>query len=220
MVQLSVLDKNNNHLPAGSIGRLVVKTPTVMKGYKNNEKANREFFIKDSTGDIWTDCNVYASLDKYGTVEILERIGKEITLDDFSVLGGMSKVPLFCIGKEVERDTKHILSYEVVNIDNEIVIHIELQPGVKHNIPKILDGIQTRILKRYYLGPEIVDKISYRIRSFEEGFVGNSCEKRDYNALVREGITEKCVKLKYTNDGIELVSVKELENKKKKTLTK
>lgn len=192
MVQLAVLDKKGNKLANGQVGRLVVKTPTTMKCYKNNPSATSDFYIKDSSGEFWTDCNVYAVIEKYGTLEVLERVGKEIILEDGS------KLPLFCIGKEIEKDTKHILSYEVVNVDNEIVIHLEFQPGRKNNVEKILMGIKERVLKKY--GFEVVNKIKYfRIHSFEEGFPYNASGKRSYQALLEEGISEKCIDVEYKN---------------------
>lgn len=193
MVQLDVLDENGKSLPNDQIGRLVAKTPTTMKCYKNNPKATNEFYIEDANGELWTDCNVYAIIEKYGTVEVLERIGKEIILEDGT------KIPLFYIGKEVEKDTKHILSYEVVNVNNEIIIHVEFQPGRKNNVEKILLGVKERVLKKY--GPEVVDKIKgFRIHSFEEGFPYNASGKRSYQALLEEGISEKCFDVTYELD--------------------
>lgn len=192
MVQLAILDKKGNKLANGQVGRLVAKTPTTMKYYKNNPKATNEFYIRDASGELWTDCNVYAVIEKYGTLEVLERIGKEIILEDGS------KLPLYCIGKEVEKDTKHILSYEVVNVDNEIVIHVEFQPGRKNNVEKILMGIKQRVFKKY--GIEVVDKIKcFRVRSFDEGFPYNASGKRSYQALLEEGISEKCIDVEYRN---------------------
>lgn len=192
MVQLAVLDENGKKLPNGQVGRLVAKTPTTMKYYKNNPKATNEFYIRDASGELWTDCNVYAVIEKYGTLEVLERIGKEIILENGK------KLPLYCIGKEIEKDTKHVLSYEVVNVDNEIVIHLEFQPERKNNVEKILMGIKERVLKKY--GVEVVNKIKYfRIHSFEEGFPYNASGKRSYQALLEEGISEKCIDVEYKN---------------------
>lgn len=192
MVQLAVLDENGKKLPNGQVGRLVAKTPTAMKCYKDNPIATDNFYIKDANGELWTDCNVYAVIEKYGTLEVLERIGKEIILENGK------KLPLYCIGKEVEKDTKHILSYEVVNVDNEIVIHLEFQPGRKNNVEKILMGIKQRIYKKY--GYEVASKIKYfRIRNFKEGFPYNASGKRSYQALLEEGISEKCVNVEYQN---------------------
>jgi len=215
MVELATLDNQGYEVPVGEVGRLVARTPAAMKRYKNNPQATSEFYIKDAYGKIWTDCNVYATIDKYGTLEILERIGKELVLSDGSTL------PLFSIGKEVEKDTKHILSYEVVNIDNKLVVHIELQPGVKNNIPKILMGIETRIAKKFENTKlaNVLDSVVYRIRSFDEGFVGTGCEKRSYNALVKEGISDKCIKPIIENDEIKIISASEHFDGKAKVKT-
>lgn len=204
MVELAVLDDFGNKLPNGSVGHLVANTPTVMRRYKNNEKATAEFFIRDASGKLWTNCNTYARIEEHGTVEILERVGKELVLDDGTIL------PLFYIGKEVEKDTKHILSYEVVNVDNNIVVHIEFQPGVSCNIGKVLLGIENRISRMY--GLEVTKKIVYKIRSFEEEFPSTACEKRSYQALLDEGIDERCIKVFPTSDGIQIVSAQEYLN--------
>ena len=201
MVQLAILDKDGNKLANGQVGRLVAKTPTTMKCYKNNPQATTDFYIKDADGEYWTDCNVYAVIEKYGTLEVLERIGKEIVLKDGT------KLPLYCIGKEIEKDTKHILSYEVVNVDNEVIIHIEFQPGRKINVEKVLMGIKERIFKKY--GIEVVDKIKgFRIHSFEEGFPYDASGKRSYQTLLEEGISEKCFDIVYELDkGYKKVSI-------------
>ena len=87
-----------------------------MKCYKNDPEATKKSKIKDSFGEIWNNCNVYAMNEKHGTLVIFGRIGNELILDNGN------KIPLFLIGLEVERDTKHVLSYEVINIDNTAVV--------------------------------------------------------------------------------------------------
>jgi len=206
MVQLAVLDENGNELPRGECGRLVVKTPTTMKYYKNNEEANEKFYIEDAKGRKWSDCFAYGVIEKHGTTKILERVGKELRLNNGSLL------PLYKIGELVECDTKNILSYEVVNIDNQIVIHLELQPKRKKSVESILMGIEQRIFNE--LGFEVSNNVMYRVRSFEEGFVGTKCEKRSYQALVDEGMTEKCVKPIYDKDGKIVLQHLEMEKPK------
>lgn len=211
MVQLAVLDKYGHKLPAGQVGLLVAKTPTMMKYYKNNAEATKNFYVTDAEGRTWSNCNSYAAIDKCGTTNMLERLGRELIIDN-------NKFPLFYIGKEVECDTKHIMSYEVVNIDNTAVVHLEFQPDAKNNVKKILSGIEKRIENKY--GKEISDKVVYRIRSFEEGFVGTQCEKRNYNALVNEGITEKCIKPIINDNNVDFITATDYLNSKVKTLKK
>lgn len=212
MVQMAILDENNKFITDGRAGRLVVKTPTMMKKYKNNDEATKDFYIEASDGSVWADFKCYAAIEKYGSLTIHGRMGNELILDNDQ------KFPLFLIGQEVEKDTKHILSYEVVNVDNKIIIHVEFQPDRKNNVEKILIGIENRIIKQY--GQNIADKVVYRVRSFEEGFVGTACEKRDYNALVKEGINKKCIKPILENGQIELISADDYFNEKHKVLSK
>ena len=177
-----------------------------MKYYKNNEEANEKFYIEDAKGRKWSDCFAYGVIEKHGTTKILERVGKELRLNNGSLL------PLYKIGELVECDTKNILSYEVVNIDNQIVIHLELQPKRKKSVESILMGIEQRIFNE--LGFEVSNNVMYRVRSFEEGFVGTKCEKRSYQALVDEGMTEKCVKPIYDKDGKIVLQHLEMEKPK------
>lgn len=206
MVQAAILDKNGNELPYGQIGRLVVNTPTTMKCYKNNEEATRQFYIRDAIGRTWTDCNVYSFIEKNGTLKILERMGREVILDNGELM------PLFKIGNLVEMDTKNILSYEVVNVDNCFVVHIELQPDRLKSKREIILEIHKRIQEAY--GDEIASKIIYRIRTFEESFPLSQCGKRSYSKLLAEGISENCLVPIYDGDKLTIKPLKEIENGK------
>lgn len=185
MVETAILDQSGNELPYGQVGRLVVKTPTMMLRYKNNVEATNALYLTDSLGRQWTDCAVYSIMEKNGTIRILERIGKEVSLDDGTL------IPLFYIGDLVELDTKNIMSYEVVNVDNSFVIHLELQPEQRDSKDKILLSLHSRIVKKY--GEKVASKVCYRIRSFEETFPVSKCGKRSYPKLKDEGITDKCL---------------------------
>ena len=206
MVQMAIFDKNGNKLPNGTIGILGVKTPTQMKEYKNNPEATRKSKFIASNGEVWNNCKAYAYIEKYGTLNILGRVGDELVLENGE------EIPLFQIGLEVERDTKHVLSYEVVNINNQIVVHIEFMPTTSKNKEKILMSIKRRIINKF--GEEVASKILYRVRSFEEGFIGNKSEKRNYQALVAEGITEKCVTPVEVDGKIKLIPYKTEEKVK------
>lgn len=203
MVQMKIIDKDGKEVPDNNIGYLVVKTPTTLKKYKKDPEATEALYTKDAEGRKWSNLLVYAKREKHGTYEILERVGKELILDDGN------KLPLFYIGKEVEKDTKNILSYEIVNIDNTIIIHVEFQPGVKVNKLKVLSGIESRVVAKY--GQEVADKMLFRIRTFEEGFPFTKSGKRNYLALVEEGVTNKCIKLSdFKNIQEEIKKIKKL----------
>lgn len=202
MVQLAILDEDDVPLPYGQVGRLVAKTPTQMIRYKNNDEATKDFYIQDHFGNWWTDCKVYARMERNGTVDILERIGNEFELENDT------KVPLYKVGDTVAKDTKNVLSYYVVNNGDNVIVHVEKQPDSKKSMDKILYSIDKRIQKN--VGKDISDKVVYRVRSFDEGFPRTACEKRNGNVLKTEGLSDKCVKPVLGEDGnIELVPATE-----------
>lgn len=202
MVQLAILDEDDVPLPYGQVGRLVAKTPTQMIRYKNNDEATKDFYIQDHFGNWWTDCKVYARMERNGTVDILERIGNEFELENDT------KVPLYKVGDTVAKDTKNVLSYYVINNGDNVIVHVEKQPDSKKSMDKILYSIDKRIQKN--VGKDISDKVVYRVRSFDEGFPRTACEKRNGNVLKTEGLSDKCVKPVLGEDGnIELVPATE-----------
>ncbi len=182
MVDVAVLDENGEYCEPYQMGRLVANSPCNMKGYKNNPEATEKFFIKDAHGKTWGDCNVYSFIDSKGGIHMKGRIPthKEI-------------IPPFLIADEILKDTKNILSCEVIQ-DEETgyyVAHIEMQPG-KNNHTKIIDSAEQRCIKKF--GEEFTSNLLFRIHSFEESFELTGCGKRSGNALRSEGVTEKCVK--------------------------
>lgn len=111
------------------------------------------------------------------------------------------QVPLFQISDIILRDTKNVMSCEIVpdfnGQDECYIAHIEFQPDRKRGISNILNSATERI--RASLGDEIADKLVYRIHCFNEGYEVTGCGKRNYNALVAEGFTDKCVRT-YVNE--------------------
>jgi acyl-CoA synthetase (AMP-forming)/AMP-acid ligase II/LPS sulfotransferase NodH/acyl carrier protein len=70
--EVAVLDDTGSFLPAESVGEIVVRGPSIMKGYKNLEEENNNFF----TGD-WFHTGDMGHLDQDGYLFITGRI-KEI----------------------------------------------------------------------------------------------------------------------------------------------
>lgn len=181
MVDVAVLDENGNYCEPYQMGRLVANSPCNMKCYKNNPEATEKFFIKDATGKIWGDCNVYSFIDEKGGVHMKGRIPNEKEM-----------IPPFIISDTILKDTKNILSCEVIEdeVTQYYVAHIELQPG-KSNVERVISSAKERCEKKF--GEEFTSRIVYRIHSFEEAFELTGCGKRNNQALKKEGVTEKCV---------------------------
>ena len=181
MVDVAVLDENGNYCEPYKMGRLVANSPCNMKCYKNNPEATDKFFITDATGKVWGDCNVYSFIDAKGGVHMKGRIPTS-----------KETLPPFMIADTILKDTKNILSCEVIEDEatNYYVAHVELQPG-KSNFEDILMSAKQRCIRDF--GEEFASRIVYRLHSFDEAFELTGCGKRNNQALKAEGVTEKCV---------------------------
>ncbi|XP_061717770.1 uncharacterized protein LOC133525519 [Cydia pomonella] len=78
---LRIVDENLQSLGPNEKGELLVRGPQVMKGYKNNDKANSESFTEDGwfrTGDL-------AVADVQGIITIADRLKELIKVKGFQV---------------------------------------------------------------------------------------------------------------------------------------
>ena len=197
MVDIAILDENGKECAPYQMGRLVANSPCTMKYYKNNPEATNKFFIKDANGKVWGDCNVYSYIDSMGGVHMKGRIPSE-----------KEEFPPFLIADTILKDTKNILSCEVVKNEEEdiYVAHIEMQPEAK-NVKKALYSAEQRCENQF--GEDFTSKIAYRLHSFEESFELTGCGKRNNRALKTEPITNKCIKPVISERGIDLVPISE-----------
>jgi acyl-CoA synthetase (AMP-forming)/AMP-acid ligase II len=68
-VQISIMDKEGHHLPAGQAGEVVIKGPNVITGYENNPDANASSFT-----DGWFRTGDQGYLDDEGYLHLVARI--------------------------------------------------------------------------------------------------------------------------------------------------
>ncbi len=207
MVECAVLNENNEVCKPGELGRLVANSPCTMKEYKDNQTATDEFYIEDNYGRKWANCNVHAFIDKNNTVHMKGRMGNEITLSDGT------KFPIFKVADEILKDTKGILSCEVINMnaENVIVAHLECQPNIKSEsaIRKIIVSADQRCKKSF--PAEVYSKIVFRYRDTEKAFPVTGCGKRNNLVLASEGM-EETFKPVYTRSSVEFIPSEEYLN--------
>ena len=205
-VEFAVLDKNGNRLGKNSFGKIVANSPCTMKRYKNNEKATKEFFIKDANGKEWADLNVYGFIDDSNKLHMKGRISPDEGL-----------IPSFVISKQILKDTKNILSCEVV-LDKEsglYIAHVEFQPNTHRTAEYIISSANKRCKKLM----SILDSdIYFRIRSNKEGFPLTGSGKRAVKRLKEEGLTKECVKPIIVNDTCILKNYEPQKEKVKKKI--
>ncbi|CAH0727181.1 unnamed protein product, partial [Brenthis ino] len=80
-VELRVVDDQLNNLGPNELGELLIKGPNVMKGYKNNEEANRQTFID---GD-WFRTGDQAKINENGRVYVADRLKELIKVNAYQV---------------------------------------------------------------------------------------------------------------------------------------
>ena len=183
------LRPDGTHCEPMESGRLVVITPTLMKGYHPISHVNGNIFIKDAYGKEWTDLFTYGYIDKSKHVYVKGRIKENDP-----------EIKPYQISDIISRDTKNVMSCETVHVPTEdggyaYVVHIEPQFGKKVNIRKMLLSAERRCISE--LGLSIKDKLFFNIRT---DYPLTFAYKRDVNALKLEGLTKSSI------------SVEELEN--------
>lgn len=187
MVKVVALRDDLSHCEPDEPGKLVAKSPCTMHGYRNNPVGDKEFFIKDKYGNDWENLNTYGWIDKNGYVHVKGRVSKTD-----------GNIPNYMIATEILKDTKKILSCEVVNsiINGETIYiaHIEQQFQVSFNTNKVLNGAVQRCINKF--GSEIIDKLYFRIRSSQESFPVTATLKRSFRDLIQEGLSDKCISAK------------------------
>lgn len=182
---VEVLREDGTYCDPMEMGRLVANSPISMERYHNNPEATEEYFVTDASGKKWGDLCVYGYLDKWKNVYLKGRISKNDP-----------KIKNFQVADEILRDTKNIMSCEVIILDDgtEVpvyVAHVEPQFYKKVNLQKTLLSAEQRCVARF--GDELKDRLFFRVRSYEEGFPTLFTAKRNLIALKEEGLSEKCI---------------------------
>ena len=154
------------------MGIIVSNSYSNMSGYKNNPEATKNLLITDNLGRTWLSCNVYGYIDKLGGAHIKGR--KELL---FSEIDGKA-FPLYELEELVLSDTKRVMSCQVVENNNEIVIIV--QPQFDYKNKDIRKSIIGRIINKY--GDNFLKNIDLIIMPFEESFPLTHSGKRELNA--------------------------------------
>jgi long-chain acyl-CoA synthetase len=132
IVEVKVVDPvTDQELPAGEVGELLVKGPTVVKGYWNKPEATRQAFV-----DGWVHTGDLGTMDSDGYVYVVDRI------KDMIVSGGEN---IYCI--EVENAIMQhpaVLEVGVVGVPDPVMQEavkavVFLKPGAAATEQEILD---------------------------------------------------------------------------------
>lgn len=184
MVDVKILDEQGHYCKPFEMGTIVANSPCTMVGYKNNQKATEEFYVSDAYGKKWATCSAYGYLDNFGNVYMKGRVSDKA-----------ETLPTFMIADQILKDTKNVLSCEVVKVNTEdgekYVAHIEPNCDKPININKLLESAYYRCVSKF--GIDFCDNIYFNFRSNSVSFPTTGCGKRSANALIAEGIPKNAI---------------------------
>ena len=188
-VDVKVLRDDGTYCDPMEHGRLVVNSDCTMLEYNHDPEETRNFYITDAYGKVWGDMKNWGFIDEHGNVSMKGRY-----LDNNSL-------PCYRIADEILKDTKKIMSCEVVCLRQETgfvyVAHIMPQYGTSFNTEKVLDSAMKRCINKF--GHDIENILYFRIHDFNERYPIADSSKRDIQALIDEGL-DKVVDYKYKSD--------------------
>ena len=177
-VDLQVLRRDGTYCDILEHGRIVANSPCNMKEYSHNLEETKDFYITDAYGKVWGDMKNWGFVDEKGNVSMKGRYKEEST------------IPCYRIADEILKDTKKIMSCEVVNLKQKTgfiyVAHIMPQYGTTFNTEKVLDGAMQRCINKF--GNGIQNILYFRIHDFKEKYPVSESGKRDILALTIEGL--------------------------------
>lgn len=203
-VDVQVLREDGTYADPYEYGRLVANSDCTMKEYNHNEEATKEFWVQDAYGKTWGDMKVYSYLDEKGNVTMKGRIpSKELG------------IPTFYLADEISKDTKNIMSCEVVSFpyNGEVVYvaHVMFQRDPSLNYNRILDSAEKRCAKKF--GNSIRAKLYFRVRDIYEKYPITSSIKRDTQPLIEEGLSRVVPRI--SSSQYETKNIKENKNVRK-----
>ena len=146
-------------MPAGEEGEIILRGPSVMKGYLDNEEETNDTLRKLPDGNIWLYTGDLGMMDEDGYIYFKQRIKRMIITNGYNVypgqlenvIDGMPEVAYSCvIGVKDPRRVQRVRAYVVLNKGYE--------PSEEMK-QKIMDTLKVHIAK-YALPKEIIFKDS------------------------------------------------------------
>jgi len=178
-VDVKVLRKDGTYCIPLEHGRLVANSDCNMVEYSHDEEETNKFYLTDAYGKVWGDMKTYGFLDEKGNVSMKGRYNED------------DAIPGYRIADEILKDTKKIMSCEVITIKENnhyiYVAHIMPQYGTTFNKDMVLNGAIQRCIHEF--GDGIQDILYFRIHNFSDVFKLTSSGKRDIISLQEEGIS-------------------------------
>ncbi|MBR1757231.1 MAG: acyl--CoA ligase [Lachnospiraceae bacterium] len=159
-------------LPNGEEGEIILRGPSVMKGYLDNEEETNKTLRRLADGNIWLYTGDQGWMDDDGYVYFRQRIKRMIITNGYNVypgqlenvMDGMKEVAYSCvIGVKDPRRMQRVRAYVVLNEG------YEASDAMKEKIMKALEqkiaryALPKEIIFREELPKTLVGKVAFRV---------------------------------------------------------
>jgi long-chain acyl-CoA synthetase len=147
-IEVKVFDAENNEVPTGEVGEVVIRGHNVMKGYYNKPEATAEAF----KGTSWFHTGDLGRMDEDGYLAIVDRV------KDMVIRGGFNVYPREI--EEVLMTHPAVSMASVIGVPHdqhgeEIKAYIVLKPGQSANEGEIIEWSKEQMAAYKY--PRIVE---------------------------------------------------------------
>ena len=177
-VDIRILRKDGTYCEPLEHGRIVANSDCNMKEYSHDPEETKEFYIKDAYGNVWGDMKNWGFVDEKGNISMKGRYNEN------------DIIPCYRIADEILKDTKKIMSCEVVCLETPAgyvyVAHIMPQYGASFDAEAVLNGAMQRCISKFGNGIENI--LYFRIHDLKEKYPVSDSVKRDIVALKDEGL--------------------------------
>ena len=165
-------DETNEELGFNQEGAIRISTPTMMKGYNNNQKATDEIIKEDVDGKRWITTGDIGKIDENGNVFISGRLKRMIVrsgnkifpLNIENLILSIPEVDKCSIVGMPDKEERHVpVAYIVLNeegIDKEEIIANQIEKIINENMPDFC--VPTKFIYRNELPLTGMSKIDFK----------------------------------------------------------
>jgi long-chain acyl-CoA synthetase len=142
-MEMKLVDEDGNEVPQGEVGEILVRGPTVMKGYWNRDEATAETLDADGwlrTGDMGT-------MDEDGYYSVVDRKKEMIIRGGFNVYPREIEEAMY--EHEAVREVA-VIGVPHPSLGEEVVAAVALRPGAEITPEELRDFAKSRVAAYKY----------------------------------------------------------------------
>lgn len=183
-VAVDVIRGDGSSCKVGELGTIALSSPCNMLGYKYTPALSDEVKYLDADGRQWMKMGaIGVKLDDFVHIQIKGRP------NDYILLQNAEKLWYHTITEQLYKRVPALMSCSIVRdaAANAVVVHAEKLPTARLSDEELYQ--QCAAVLRAYVQKGLSEPLYLRVRSNAEGFPAAVSGKRDFGALMQEGIS-------------------------------